>query len=105
MRRSSSQTVIRLAGSSPVVGCAGVALDLLVGGVLELDEGQQVLGPRRVVGRAEPEQAPMEDQQLATRLAGIEARLLQRDSDPVPCGVRVADDVDARDLRATGGDR
>ncbi|CAN5164610.1 hypothetical protein BH20ACT16_BH20ACT16_05560 [soil metagenome] len=47
----------------------------------------------------------MEDQQLATRLAGIEARLLQRDSDPVPCGVRVADDVDARDLRATGGDR
>ena len=84
---------------------AGIALGHPVGGVLELDERQQLLRALLGLGRVEPEQTPVHDEQLAPRLAGVEACLLQRDPDPGADVVRVLGHVDTRDLRPAGCDR
>jgi hypothetical protein len=44
-------------------------------------------------------------EELAPRLARVEARLLERDADPPAGGVRVAGDVDAGHFGASRGDR
>ena len=74
----------------PALHAAGVALDHPVGGVLELDQLEQLaaaaLGRRAV----EAEQPPVQDEQLAAGLARVEAGLLQRDADPPAHAVGVA---------------
>jgi len=89
----------------PALHAAGVALDPPVRGVFELDQGQQLLRPPLGLIRAQPEQPPVQDEQLAACLAGVEAGLLERDADPAAGFVGVAGDVDARHLRPAGGDR
>ena len=87
----------------PALHAAGVALDHPVGGVLELDQLQQLARARSAAPSAlEPEQPPVQDQQLAAGLARVEAGLLQRDADPAADLVRVAGDVDAGHLGAAG---
>ena len=89
----------------PALHAAGVALDHPVGGVVQLDERQQLLCAFRRSGGAEAEQPAVQDQQLAARLARVEPRLLERDADPATGLVRVAGDVDAHHLGAPRGDR
>ena len=84
----------------PALHAAAVALDAAVGGVLELDQREQLLGPLGRLARGHPEQPRLQDQQLAAVLARVQPGLLQRDADLVPRRVRVAGDVDARDLGA-----
>ena len=84
----------------PALHAAGVALDDAVGGVLELDQLEQLARraaprPRRL----EPEQPPVQDEQLAPGLPRVEAGLLQRDADPAADAVGVAGDVDRRPPR------
>ena len=84
---------------------ARVAVDPPVGRVLELDEREQLAGPRgRVTGR-EAEEPSLQDEKLAARLARVEPGLLQRDADPAPDLVRLAGHVHAGDARAPGRDR
>ena len=87
----------------PALHAARVALDHPVRGVLELDQRQQLLAPApSAPACAEPEQPPVQDQQLAAGLARVEAGLLERDADPAAGVVRVAGDVDAGHLGAAG---
>ena len=53
-----------------------------VGGVVELDQLEQLLGPRRRLRRGHAEQPRLQDEQLAAGLARVEPGLLQRDADP-----------------------
>ena len=85
----------------PALHAAGVALDHPVRRVLELDQRQQLPRALLGLGRAEAEQAPVQDEQLAAGLARVEAGLLERDADPAAGAVGIAGDVDARDLGVT----
>ena len=68
-----------------------VALDAAVGGVLELDEREQLVGARRrPSARGHAEQPRLQDEQLAPGLARVEPGLLQRDADLAARRVGVA---------------
>ena len=84
----------------PALHAARVGLDAAVRRVLELDEREQLARALGRLGGREPEQAGLQDQQLAPVLARVEPGLLQRDADPLAHRVGVAGDVDARDRRA-----
>jgi hypothetical protein len=83
----------------PALHAARVPLDHAIRRVLELDERKQRPRPLGGPGRAEAEQPPVQNQQLAAGLAWVKPRLLQRDADLAAGAVRVARDVDAGDLR------
>ncbi len=88
----------------PALHAAGVALDAPICRLGELDEFEQLLstGGRRRGGTTE--QAALEREQLAARLACIESGFLQGHADLAAHSVRILADIDARHLRSTGGD-
>ena len=116
IRRTSSQTASREAGSSPVVGssrnstsgrmderarqveaplhAARVGLGAPVGGLAQPDELEQLLRARLSVGALDAVQAALQLEQLAAGLDGIEPDLLERDADAPPHLGRVGDHVD-----------
>ena len=75
----------------PALHAAGVALDHAVGGVLELDQLEQLLRPARVASAASsPNSRPCRTSSSRPGLARVEAGLLQRDADPAAGAVGVA---------------
>ena len=128
MRRTSSQTVSRLAGSRPggrlveeqdlglvderrrevqaALHPAGVALDAAVGGVLELDEREQLLArARRACARRARTAGPAGRAARARSGAGRGPASCSATPILLARAVGVAGDVDAGDARAAGGDR
>ena len=89
----------------PPLHPARVALERPVGGVDQLDQLQQLLGPGGGGLLVEAEEPTLEDEQLAPALALVEPGLLQGDADLGPHPRRVGGDVDAGDGRLAGGDR
>jgi hypothetical protein len=72
----------------PALHPARVALDAAVGGVLELDQREQVPGACRRLRRRQAEQPRLQHEQLPPGLARVEPGLLQRDADRGPrCAV------------------
>ena len=120
--RTMSQTWLRERGSSPVVGssrnsssgvttmlagdveppahAAGVVLDQPAGRVGEAERVEQLVGARFACGRAVAEQAPEQDQVLASGQLLVDRRELAGQADAPAHRVRLRDDVVAQHARA-----
>ncbi len=122
---TSSQIVLRLTGSRPVVGssrkrtlrlvderggeveaalhAARVGADSAIGGIDELDPLEQRLGALADGCLRKPVERRLQPQQLAAGHQRVERRLLQGDADLAADGRRVVDDVEAGDPRRAAG--
>ena len=120
-RRTSSHTAARLTGSRPVVGssrnricgvvderrgqvepaphAARIRADASIEGVTDVDQLAQLGDAAVGVGSRQAVEQPLQAQQLRTRLAWIERRILQRHADAQAYARRVVDDVEPGDRR------
>jgi hypothetical protein len=82
----------------------GVALEDAVGRVLQVDELEERLGARARGLLVHAEEAAVEDEQLASRLARVEAGLLERDAHAAAGSVGSLNHVGAGHLGPAAGD-
>ena len=80
-----------------------VGADGAVGGVLEVDDGEELVDALAAGATAQSEEPRLEREQFAAGLDVVEAGLLQGDADAAAHGARLGEDVEAVDTGGAGG--
>ena len=75
----------------------GVGADPTLERIAEVDQLAQLVDPPLRVGARQAVEPALEQEELGTRLARVERRLLQRDADAEAHRVGLVDDVEAGD--------